>query len=84
MGMTSYRASGGGDLLKSIGIDTDNMEDRIVNRYPAIRSLIYECIMEHKVMDPQSCLGIIGTWKFVPESANKKIASDMQMLFGNQ
>ena len=82
VGMTSYRASGGGDLLKAIGIDTDNMDERIVNRYPEIRTLIYECILEHKVMDPQSCLGIIGTWKFVPASAEKKIAADMQLLFG--
>jgi len=81
VGMTSYRASGGGDLLKEIGIDTDKIDERIVNRYPEIRSLLYDCIIEHKVMDPQSCIGTIGTWEFVPASARKKIAADMQLLF---
>ena len=81
VGMTSYRASGGGDLLKEIGIDTDRIDERIVNRYPEIRTLIYDCIIEHKVMDPQSCISTIGTWQFTPESARKKIAADMQLLF---
>lgn len=81
VGMTSYRASGGGDLLKEIGIDADSIDERIVNRYPEIRSLLYDSIMEHKVMNPDSCYGIVGHWKFVPAGAQKKVAADMQLLF---
>ena len=81
VGMTSYRASGGGDLLKEIGIDTDRIDERIVNRYPEIRTLIYDCIIEHQVMDPQSCIGTIGTWQFVPEKARKLLDADMKLLF---
>jgi len=79
--MTSYRASGGGDLLKEIGIESEEIDRRIVNRYPEIRSLIYDCIIEHKVMDPQSCIGTIGTWQFVPEKARKLLDADMKLLF---
>ena len=78
VGMSSYRASGGGNLLKSIGIET--VEDRMVNRYPEIRTLIYDCITGQKELDPSSLTGI-GTWQFTPGWAQQKIAADMQLLF---
>ena len=83
VGMTSYRASGGGDLLKEIGIDTDKIDERIVNRYPEIRSLIYEFLQEHKVMNPNVCTETIGSWQFIPAKARKVIDADMKLLFGN-
>ncbi len=81
VGMTSYRASGGGDLLKEIGIESEEIDRRIVNRYPEIRSLIYDSITEHKEMDPRACVATVGTWQFVPEKARKLLDADMKLLF---
>ncbi len=81
VGMTSYRASGGGDLLKEIGIESEEIDRRIVNRYPEIRSLIYDSITEHKEMDPRACVATVGTWQFVPEKARKLLDADMKLIF---
>ena len=82
--MTSYRASGGGDLLsKGAGIDTDNMDDRIVGKYPEIRNILYDYLQSHGSID-EATIGdesVIGHWDFVPASARKVIADDMALLF---
>lgn len=82
--MTSYRASGGGGLLGKIGVDTDNIDDRVIDKYPEIRELMYDYLLEHKVIDP-SVVGdgsIIGHWEFVPEDiAAPGIAADMALLY---
>jgi 2',3'-cyclic-nucleotide 2'-phosphodiesterase/3'-nucleotidase len=83
--MTSYRASGGGNLLDEIGIDTDRIEERVVARYPEIRQLILERLMEDPTIDWEEISNpdYLGTWRFVPENlANKKIEDDMKLLFG--
>ena len=83
--VTSYRASGGGGLLDEIGIDTDNIDQRVLARYPEIRTLIYERLVKDPTIDPEeiSNPAILGTWKFVPESLAKKgIEDDMQLMFG--
>lgn len=86
--MTSYRANGGGGLLgKGAGIDTADMGERIVARYPEIRELLYQFIVEYKTISPQLIRnqGVIGSWKFVPESiAEKALAADMKLMFGNR
>lgn len=85
--MTSYRASGGGGLMKEgAGIDTDRIDERVVEYYPEIRDLIYDYLLEHKeitsekVGDPT----VIGHWEFVPlEMATKAMDRDMELLFPN-
>ena len=82
--MTSYRASGGGNLLKEAGIDSDKIDDRIVSRYPEIRNLLYDYLMENGSIDPE-VIGkesVIGHWKFVPEKvAAPALERDMKLLF---
>ena len=86
--MTSYRANGGGGLLKDgAGLDSETVNARIVARYPEIRELLYDYILEHKeinselISDPQ----VIGSWKFVPETlAAKALSEDIALLFGNR
>ena len=82
--MTSYRASGGGGILKAIGVDTDHITDRVVEYYPEIRNILYNYLLEHGSIDP-AVIGDperIGRWRFVPENlAAKGIAADMDLLF---
>lgn len=81
--MTSYRASGGGGLLPKIGVDTDNIEERVVSKYPEIRELLYDYIQETGDIDPE-VVGdpeVIGHWEFIPENiAGPGIAADMQLF----
>lgn len=78
--MTSYRARGGGDLLKLAGADADD----IVGYYPELRTLLQEYLAEKSVVDP-AVVGdkaVIGEWKFVPEAlAEKALDRDMELLF---
>ncbi len=82
--MTSYRASGGGGLLQEAGIDTDRIDDRTVARYPEIRNILYDYLMENGSIDPE-IIGdpkVIGQWKFVPEKiAGPAMERDMALLF---
>ena len=83
--VTSYRASGGGALLDEIGINTDEIDTRVVARYPEIRNLIYERLKEDPTIDLEEISDpkILGTWKFVPEDlARKGIEDDMKLMFG--
>ncbi len=83
--MTSYRAAGGGNLMREgAGIDTDNIDERVVERYPAIRDMIYEYFMEHGEADPAEFAdpAVIGSWSFVPESlAAPLLEKDMSLMF---
>lgn len=83
--MTSYRASGGGDILsKGAGVDTDKIEERIVERYPEYRELLYQYLKKNKVLSSESVgdKAVIGEWKFIPEKeAERRIAQDMKLLF---
>jgi 2',3'-cyclic-nucleotide 2'-phosphodiesterase/3'-nucleotidase len=82
--MTSYRASGGGNLMKETGIDTDRIDDRVVARYPEIRNILYDYLMENGSIDPE-VIGnpkVIGAWKFVPDQLVKPaMERDMALLF---
>ena len=83
--MTSYRASGGGSIMREgAGIDTDNIASRVVAYHPEIREILYDYIMNtgeitpEKIGDP----AVIGHWKFIPESlAEKALQRDMDLLF---
>lgn len=83
--MTSYRASGGGGLLRNgAGIDTDRIDTRVVARYPEIRDLVYDAVREagtltgDNIVDPE----LLGTWKFIPEDmAARMLEKDMSLVF---
>ena len=83
--MTSYRASGGGGLMKAAGIDTDKIDDRVISRYPEIREILYDYLKKNGVIDP-AVVGnpaVIGSWRFVPDAwAPKSLESDLKLLFG--
>ncbi len=82
--MTSYRASGGGELLQQAGVDTDNVDERVVARYPEIRNILYDYLMKNGSIDPEiiGTPAVIGGWKFVPEKlANDALQADMDLLF---
>ena len=83
--MTSYRASGGGGIMrKGAGIDTDRISDRVVEYYPEIRDILYDYLLKNGEIDPEK-IGdpkVIGEWKFVPESlVSKAMGRDMLLLF---
>ena len=83
--MTSYRASGGGGLMKAAGVDTDKIDDRVISRYPEIREILYDYLKKNGVIDP-AVVGnpaVIGSWRFVPDAwAPKSLDSDLKLLFG--
>ena len=83
--VTSYRANGGGGILRDgAGIDTGCIAERVVKYYPEIRELLYGYLLEHKMIaaDVVGDHSVIGAWKFVPQSlAVPALASDMELLF---
>lgn len=85
--MTSYRASGGGEIItKGAGIKAEELEGRIVNRFPEIRNLLYDYIRQEGSINSESIRNnktVLGEWHFIPEElAKEKIGEDMQRLFG--
>ncbi len=83
--MTSYRASGGGMIMKEgAGIDTDRIDERVVEYYPEIRNLLYDYLKANGSIDP-AAIGnpqVIGRWSFIPETlADQALDRDMSLLF---
>ncbi|MBO4434551.1 MAG: bifunctional metallophosphatase/5'-nucleotidase [Bacteroidales bacterium] len=85
--ISSYRASGGGGHLQAAGVDTGNIDSRVVDRYPEVRSILYDYIKENgsveleRISDP----AVIGSWSFVPENiAAPSIERDMKLIFGEK
>ena len=83
--MTSYRASGGGDLLiKGAGLSKEEIDARIVERYPEVRELVYQFFKEHGTVDA-ALIGdrsLLGEWHFVPEKiAGPMIEKDLELIF---
>ena len=84
--MTSYRASGGGGLMKLAGVDTGRIDERVTGYYPEIRNILYDYLVEHKEIDPSAIgdVNVIGQWRFVPEkTAQNALARDMSLIFNN-
>ena len=83
--MTSYRASGaGGMLIKGAGIPEEDLDKRILHRYPEIRELLYKFIEEYGLIDNTAIYDAKrnGSWKFIPEElANERIKADLKLLF---
>ena len=83
--MTSYRACGGGGLLHAIGIDTSDIDSRIVARLPEYRNILYYYLKSHPVLTSEELgdTSVTGTWKFVPEKqVGPFLRNDMRRLFG--
>ena len=85
--VTSYRASGGGGLMKEAGVDTGKIEERIVETYPEIRNILYSYLMDNGGIDPD-VIGDpsrIGGWRFIPENiVGPAMDRDMDLLFGRR
>ncbi len=83
--MTSYRASGGGGIMRNgAGIDTDRIDDRVVEYYPEIREILYDYLVENGEIAPERIgdTGVIGEWRFIPEKkAQDALNKDMKLLF---
>ena len=86
--VTSYRANGGGGILsEGAGIDTGKIDERVVEYCPEIRDILYEYLLENKVIDSEVIgnAAIIGGWKFVPENiAGPALERDMELLFADK
>lgn len=85
VGMTSFRACGGGHgMSEGAGIDTDKIDERIVDRRPEIRELIYDFLKENPELTPElvSDRSVLGNWSFVPAlTAGPAIENDLKLLF---
>lgn len=85
--MTSYRASGGGNLLKEAGVDSDRIEERVISRHPEIRNILYDYLLKYGSIDPETIgdPSVIGAWSFVPEKlAAPALKADLALLFGKE
>ncbi len=82
--MTSYRASGGGELLvKGAGLAKEEIDSRIIARYPEIRQMVIEFISSRESVGEEE-LGdssVLGSWKFIPEEAAQRIQEDLKLVF---
>lgn len=84
--MTSYRASGGGELMRKAGVDTDRIDERVTGYYPEIRNSLYDYLVEHGEIDSAtiSDASLIGQWRFIPEKkAQAALTRDMELLFSD-
>lgn len=83
--MTSYRASGGGNLLfEGAGLSKEEADSRVVAKYPEIRDLVYDYVKKHKTLT-SSLVGdtsVLGEWRFVPEAfVAPLMEKDMKLIF---
>ena len=86
VGMTSYRANGGGDLLvKGAGIPADELDARTVARLPELRELIYQFLQQEREISPaliRRYARLLGDWSFIPASlAQPALEHDLSLLF---
>jgi 2',3'-cyclic-nucleotide 2'-phosphodiesterase/3'-nucleotidase len=77
--MSSYRASGGGDLLTiGAGIPFEELDNRVVSRLKDIRGLIYDKMKRDGKLSPRK----LNSWKFVPEQlVLEKVSIEKDELF---
>jgi len=83
--MTSYRANGGGEIMiKGAGLAKEEIDSRIVARYPEIREMIYGYFKENGTLSSELVgkASVIGSWKFVPEQTVAPLMEkDIKLLF---
>lgn len=77
--VSSYRASGGGDLLTvGAGIPFEELDNRVVSRLKDIRGLLYEKLKRDGKLSPRK----LNTWKFIPEQlVSEKMSIEKDELF---
>lgn len=77
--MTDYRATGGGGMLKRAGV---RWQDRVVARMGDIRTYVYECFTARGTIgtDFTRCESVLGSWRFVPESAQSVLEHDLELV----
>lgn len=78
--ISSYRASGGGDMLElGAGILREELEGRVVERLSDIREMLYNKLKRDGSITPER----LNNWKFVPEDLVRRAAErDYKTLFG--
>ncbi len=78
--LSSYRASGGGDLLlKGAGLNSEERESRVIRKMQDVRELIYNFFVSGKKFDPE-----VKNWKFLPEEfLNVAKKREYQLIFPN-
>ena len=71
-------------MVKGAHIDTRNIDERVVAKYPEIRDLIYEYVQANGSIDPAKISDpkVLGRWKFVPDSVYPQLEMDRLLLFG--
>ena len=84
VGMTSYRASGGGNLLAAAGIGPDQVDGRIVARLPELRNVLYDYLMKNGSLDPEAMAPALGKWSFEPAQVRERIKKDFDLVFANR
>lgn len=84
--MNSYRASSG-SFLKASGLEVTSkaVEGRILRKQEEVRTLMYRMLLDEKVLTPAwySDPALLGTWRFVPASAQRQIDNDFKLIFPN-
>lgn len=80
--LTSYRASGGGDLLtEGAGIAKDQLQSRIVARLSDIREILYNQLQQEGTLKANR----LNQWKFAPiDLAFTLSHNDRVLLFGEK
>ena len=85
VGITSYRATGAGGLLKAAGLlSAEDVEARTLFKGPEFRTILYEYFRKNGSIDP-AAVGrkeLVGRWKFVPEGVVDVIEKDVELMFG--
>ena len=83
--MTSYRAAGGGGHLpQGVGLTSEQIEKRTLDKFPEIRNLLYDYLQTNGSIDPEVVgdPSVIGSWSFVPEKTVRPLLEkDMKLMF---
>ncbi len=82
--MNSYRAASGSFLRASgLPVTSTSVAERILNRQEEVRMLIFNALQEQGELKPSwyANPALLGSWRFVPASAQQKIDEDFKKLF---
>lgn len=84
VGITSYRSTGAGGLLKAAGLlSAEEVESRTIFKGPEFRTILYEYFQKNGSIDPK-LIGkkeLVGRWKFVPEGVREVIRKDVELCY---
>lgn len=84
VGITSYRSTGAGGLLKAAGLlSAEEVESRTIFKGPEFRTILYEYFQKNGSIDP-TLIGkkeLVGRWKFVPDGVREVIQKDVELCY---